>query len=58
VSQFAATPGGSTSDYLGQASFMATAVPEPVTWAMMIAGMGMIGGSLRYRRRKTNVAFA
>ncbi len=27
------------------------AVPEPATWAMMIIGFGMIGGSLRTRRR-------
>ncbi len=34
------------------------AVPEPATWAMMIGGFGMIGASLRYRRRKTTVSFA
>jgi hypothetical protein len=34
------------------------AVPEPATWAMMIVGFGMIGGSMRYRRRKTTVTFA
>lgn len=34
------------------------AVPEPATWAMMIGGFGMIGASLRYRRRKTIVSFA
>jgi PEP-CTERM motif len=33
------------------------AVPEPATWAMMIGGFGMIGGALRYRRRRTRVAF-
>ncbi len=33
------------------------AVPEPASWAMMILGMGMLGGAARYRRRKTNVAF-
>jgi hypothetical protein len=26
-------------------------VPEPATWAMMILGMGMVGGALRMRRR-------
>jgi len=26
-------------------------VPEPATWAMMIAGFGMVGGALRLRRR-------
>jgi hypothetical protein len=29
----------------------ATAVPEPATWAMMIAGFGMVGAGLRRRRR-------
>lgn len=32
------------------------AVPEPTTWAMMIAGFGMIGGAMR--RRTTRVRFA
>lgn len=27
------------------------AVPEPASWAMMIAGFGMVGGALRGRRR-------
>lgn len=26
------------------------AVPEPATWAMMIAGMGLVGGTMRSRR--------
>ena len=34
------------------------AVPEPTTWALMIGGFGAIGGTMRYRRRKTGVAFA
>lgn len=33
------------------------AVPEPATWAMMIGGFGMIGGAMRYRRRKAQVSF-
>jgi len=32
------------------------AVPEPATWAMMIAGMGVVGASMR--RRKVAVSFA
>ncbi len=35
-----------------------SAVPEPATWAMMIGGFGMVGGAMRYRRRKTTVSFA
>ena len=34
----------------------AQAVPEPATWAMMIAGFGLVGGIAR--RRKTTVVFA
>ena len=27
------------------------AIPEPATWAMMIGGLGFVGGALRHRRR-------
>ena len=37
-------------------SSLAAAVPEPATWAMMIGGLGLAGGSLRVRRR--SIAFA
>lgn len=30
----------------------AAAVPEPATWAMLIVGFGLVGGSLRLRRRE------
>jgi hypothetical protein len=32
------------------------AVPEPASWALMIAGFGMVGGSLRRARRAAVVA--
>ena len=32
------------------------AVPEPASWAMMIGGMGVIGGSLRTRKRTAAIA--
>ena len=35
-----------------------SAVPEPATWMMMLAGFGMVGAATRYRRRKTAVTFA
>ncbi|WP_084580113.1 PEPxxWA-CTERM sorting domain-containing protein [Sphingomonas azotifigens] len=38
-------------------SFSFDAVPEPATWGMMIAGVGMAGASLR-RRRSVRVAVA
>jgi hypothetical protein len=36
----------------------AAAVPETATWGMMIAGFGMIGAAMRYRRRSAKVTFA
>lgn len=33
-------------------------VPEPATWAMMIAGFGLVGGAMRYRRGSAKIAFA
>ena len=41
---------GTTQDSLYGISV--AAVPEPTTWAMMIGGMGVVGGSLRTRRRR------
>ena len=37
---------------------IAVAVPEPATWAMILVGFGMMGASMRYRRRATNVVYA
>lgn len=34
------------------------AVPEPATWMQMLLGFGLLGGALRYRRRRTAVRFA
>ncbi|PZO87778.1 MAG: hypothetical protein DI623_14055 [Sphingomonas sanxanigenens] len=34
----------------------AASVPEPATWAMLIAGFGMVGAAVR--RRRTTIAFA
>lgn len=33
------------------------AVPEPSTWALMLAGFGLVGMSMRARRRRTSVVF-
>lgn len=40
-------------------SAVTTAVPEPATWAMMIAGFAVVGGTMRRQRRTTaSVRFA
>ena len=33
-------------------------VPEPTTWAMMIGGFGLVGGSMRVRARRSSVVTA
>ena len=30
-----------------------SSVPEPATWTMMIAGFGMVGGTIRFRRKQS-----
>jgi hypothetical protein len=37
-------------------SFSSTTVPEPATWALMIAGFGLVGGAVR--RQRTSVVAA
>ncbi|UZK67783.1 PEPxxWA-CTERM sorting domain-containing protein [Sphingomonas sp. M1-B02] len=36
---------------------MASAVPEPETWAMLLLGFGIIGATLRYRRRPATITY-
>lgn len=48
--------GGFASGTVTATSAPVTAVPEPAGWAMMIAGMALVGGVLR--RRRIAVAFA
>ena len=40
-----------TGQYFDNVSLDFAAVPEPATWAMMIGGFGVVGGSLRRRAR-------
>jgi PEP-CTERM motif len=52
--------GGATygNDRLGRVTLSAGAVPEPATWAMMIAGFGLVGAGMRRRATKVAVRFA
>lgn len=43
---------------LGTVVTTTPAVPEPATWGMMILGFGLVGASMRYRRRATRIRFA
>jgi PEP-CTERM motif len=42
---------------LGGGRLVQSAVPESATWMMMIAGFGVAGMALRYRRRRVSVTF-
>ena len=37
-------------------TLFSSAVPEAATWAMMVVGMGVVGGALRVRRRRIGTA--
>jgi hypothetical protein len=50
--------GGGVGEGAGIVSLDIQAVPEPATWAMMLLGVGMIGGGLRMARRKNGMALA
>jgi hypothetical protein len=48
---FCATSGTCDANFRFTTSAAAAAVPEVATWLMMVAGLGVIGGSLRRRRQ-------
>lgn len=50
-----------TTQGVGDTTFSSiaiSAVPEPASWAMMIAGFGLMGGLLRASRRSVRVRYA
>jgi hypothetical protein len=53
IGSFAPPPRGGVANYTGNLTFTA-AVPEAATWAMMMLGVGMIGGALRRRKQNVN----
>nr|WP_245824451.1 PEPxxWA-CTERM sorting domain-containing protein [Sphingomonas azotifigens] len=59
---YAAYSNGSGMSYEGTLGVLRTelqtsAVPEPITWAMMLVGFGTVGAAVRYRRRKVAIAY-
>ena len=49
---------GASGSYDGTVAFTVSAAPEPSVWALMIAGVAMIGGMLRLGRRRGSMASA
>lgn len=49
---------GGTIDKFSIMPAVNSAVPEPATWGMMIAGVGMAGATLRRRRKSEALKFA
>lgn len=45
-----ADPGSYPSCAIGEVAFNGPTVPEPASWALMIAGFAMVGGAMRYRK--------
>ena len=43
---------------IGGIANVPAAVPEPATWAMMLAGFGLMGAGMRRRKAETRVRFA
>ena len=52
----AQTPCANLTQYSGSYSFIATAVPEPATWGMML--LGFVGLGFAFRRSGRKVSFA
>jgi hypothetical protein len=50
--------GGGDGQGAGIISLDIQAVPEPATWAMMLLGVGMLGGGLRQARRRNESGLA
>ena len=44
-----ANPGSFPACAIGEFAFRTAAVPEPASWAMMIAGFGLVGATMRRR---------
>lgn len=54
IGSFTATAGGQFSS---DPAPLVNGVPEPSTWALMLVGLGFMGGALRFRARKTAGVF-
>lgn len=48
-------PGYGSWAFIGEVQFFGPAVPEPATWALLIAGFAMTGAALRRRRSRPDL---
>ncbi|MBB4619383.1 PEPxxWA-CTERM sorting domain-containing protein [Sphingomonas abaci] len=55
---FAFTGNNGTGSYTLTVAQVASAIPEPSTWALAILGMALVGGALRRRRTQVTVRYA
>lgn len=55
---FVVAPGMVASHDVTGFNFTVSTVPEPMTWAMMIVGIGLVGGAMRRQRRTVRYTFA
>ena len=46
--------GTMTSEFVTVEAVTVGAIPEPATWLMMIVGFGMVGASIRSKRRQSS----
>ncbi len=56
TAQFASNQWGNYSTYTGSFASPLAAVPEPETYAMLLAGLGLVGFAARRRKAKTGAA--
>jgi PEP-CTERM motif len=52
------TGGTRWGTWIADLNLTAPTVPEPATWAMMLAGFGLVGGAIRRQSRKTAASLA
>lgn len=53
----ASGPSDTVGAYIDSIGLVGAPVPEPAAWAMLILGVGLVGGAMR-RRRNTTVRYA
>jgi hypothetical protein len=58
ITLFQAAGNGSDSVLLDNLSYQVSPVPEPGTWALMLLGLGVVGGIGRLHRHKKSAEFA